>query len=781
MREVKDSWLVLQGAMHLFRIAAERLYQDDRLPKSEVEDVMDVIHGSIKGTIVGKHPKALPEGFHESVITFGEQMLSMHARTAGGCSPSDLYERYVRSLDDALIPETADNITVATALWRTSGHSVRTQARLLSTSWSFQLAKSFVRSDIMDVRGVGIGLLKSRLVDIYNTTRNSPEGFENPITQYAVRFLRENEITAYIFGPESHAGLINQSHDIVAFLAATGTLTNVEIDIVWRTCCTSVEADFVKAAFAALAKAAEFMDIRGLLYLAAKYTSIPTTKLSSPALNLLPECFRQLEKRTGNLAGEAARLECVMTAIAILRHADTGELSPSTHSLRQIALTEVAQLADRKYSLEERTKVYKHVLPEVFQSSQYATSSMDILSVYMSRGIGTDEALVIVDMLPITAAVDELCEFITKASQSSRLRLESVTVRLECILSLVALTAGQLAPSLEQRLFAHVFATPDTNSDIRNVLWDKLHAMAITGTGGLKVIAARMWSNFMQDHVPSLSEELAIPSVVNFIVLALKDELSAGRDRSELVEVLRLPLWTTLARFATRAPLPAVNDAAKKGIIELLFAVPVALDVPVTAISKCLKEFVEGHIDELRQTFESLSRTDEEAKKREYAHAIDLLNWVLIRSKECQHYLQPNTDSDVLVIEEVDNATESLSFKVHAYCPDVRPKTVPVVATATTSVSRLQLILSTALGADHVKMIVDGFDITAASDRSLADAGVRQSGVIQACPRFRPDSDIEKAFARAGPVEEAILAHYSAIDAFLDGPSSAAEKVSNTW
>jgi ubiquitin carboxyl-terminal hydrolase 34 len=777
MRELMDSWLTLQNALAIFRSVIARRHNADEFPKLEAEEIMDVLCGTIRPAIAAKHPRALPDGFHESVIAFGEEMLSAHTRIHGLSSASDLYERYVKHTDDAMIPQAADNSSISTSLWRICGQNYKVLAQLLSDSWAFQTAKAFIRSDIMDVRSVGMLALKSRLVRVHNNGQKSPEGFESPVVQYAVRYMRENEITAYIFGPESHAGLITQSYDVVAFLAATLSLTDVEIDIIWRACCTSVEADFVKAAFGCLSYLAKFMDLRGLLHVADKYTSTPVSRLNGHAADMLSWWLMDLERKTSDPNRRFERQQLTLTSVRILRHIDTCQASALTNSLRHSALTQISQLAERNYPLEERAEVYKHCLPEICGFTQHATSSMDILSMYVRHDISSEEAAFIVSILPIAAAVDELCEYVGRPPRPGDLRVDAVAVRLECIIRLIALTDKEDDPSMDPRLFTQVFGASSADSHVRNAAWEKLHSMATTGNAKISGTATRMWKGFMQNFVPSLSADLASPTLVQFVALSLRQECQSEDMPPEFVNILDLPLWDAIVRFATCSPTAGVIESATGAILDLLFIFPINSRFSPASISQCHIKFVESHIERLRIVFANIDQAADSPGRREFWHGMDLLHWLLRRSRETLSPLKLTEESGALCVGDPSDHSDRITFEVQIHGPDVQPRNMPVAASAFSKVPELLAALSATLGASHIKIIAGGVDITTAGEQTLAEAGVRQSGVILVCPRFKPSDDIDKALVRAGPVEQAILAQYSSVEAFLDGPDAAAGKV----
>ena len=126
-------------------------------------------------------------------------------------------------------------------------HAIR--ASLLRAAWTMQALKDFIFSSIMDIRSCGIF---SFCVELQTWSRDYANHRAHPVLQYATRYIKQKNLTSYIFGAESHASIINGSRDIVTFLASFGGYTNLETDVIWQACTTSVESVFSKASFAVL-------------------------------------------------------------------------------------------------------------------------------------------------------------------------------------------------------------------------------------------------------------------------------------------------------------------------------------------------------------------------------------------------------------------------------------------------------------------------------------------------------------------------------------------------
>ncbi len=777
-RQLANSWQILGCALTLFRHSAEARLTLGVFARDQVEEVLQVLHQSIRPSICGKHPRALPTSFHELFLNSGEGLLHMHTQDSKGASAGDLYERFLKSPSDALIPQTIDNDSISNSLMRISGRNLNVVNALLGTSWFFQGALAFLRSDIMDVRNAGIVALKIRLSKIYGSWGQTNEGFEHPIVQYAVRFLRENEMTAYIFGPESHAGLINQGRDVIVFLAATGTHTNIETDIMWQTGTTSVEADFAKAAFMVLKHVLQFLNMDQLFYIAEKYATTPIAKLGQQALDLFPEMVMAIECTTNpNRQPDGMRLAFI--SIRLLKHADNEAPSIQVHSLRYHAMAAIANYAGSHSTLAQRAEIYKHCVPEVLGMTRHATTAFEVLKLFLDSGVPKEDITFILSLLPVSAAVDELCHSARahNGDESSSIDTHGVTVRLGTILSLMETTEDTVSILTCERLFSDVFGSADIVPAVRNAAWEELRKIGAKSDG--QAAATRLWENFMQEHVPSLSADLVTAQLVDVIWAKVKYQRGSTEIQTDYTRILQLPLWNAIVRFALSSTRSDVVKVATTAVLDMLFDFPLSAVPQPASVSHCHGEFTRVLLKTLSQDFENLAHQESPVYQQQFLNCMDLLLHVLRKSQETTATLGLIAGPETLVVEAADNAPDGITFDIQIHSSEIRPTTVHVIARQSTTVTDLLLQLPNATGTAQNRVMAGGLEITKESGKTLSEVGVYHTGVLMICPKFAFGHDIDKAFTPAGPVEREILAQYSSIEAFLSGGDRLSEKASS--
>lgn len=776
MREIKDSWWFLNQTLAVFNMAVSTCAASGHYPKDEVESVMEIINACVLPIIREKHPRALPDHFHNDIIHTGESLLSHHVAFVDTASIANAFRCLVSSPSDALIPEPNDDDSVEMALQRVCDRNPKILAVLIADSWAMQTAKSFLCSDIMDIRTIGVASLQMRLVDIYNKWKDTPDGFEHPIIQHAVRFLRKNEIIPYMLGPESRAALLHQGADIITFLAATQTFTDSETDIIWRACSGSVEADFVKAAFQVLWKIKEFAEFERLLYIAKKYTTTPMASFGVDATNYLSGLLKDIDLKSSS--NPADRLAIITLSVEVLKNSNCGDSTQAKDRLRQVAMNEISRSAYPPFDSDDRAHIYKICVPDILNHSAHATSAIEVLDI-MIQSITQLEAEHLLTMLPISAVADELCGFVRTQKQhhAHNPKLHGIIPRLDFLGNLVAFSSAPADSSIQERLFAHLVGAEAISNQARNMAWERLEYLARSANAAPAI--SNLFNIWMWERVPSLPVELATRRLIDQVSMCLRMKVASIQEemRGDLKPLLSLSLWQTLVRFATSAPDDAVVKAAIDLIMNFLFTFPINAQLRAEAAIQCQSEFAKTLVVSLSTLHEIHARDKTSEALRHYGLAMNVLDAVFECSKNFPTD-QSSSDSKVLDIKDDQDDSTSIEFIAQVYGLKSEPKKIKVSARDSTKVSMLLRALPDLTATTENRVVAGGVEITEMPEKTLYEAGVRHSGVILIRPKYSYTVNLDQVLTRPGPVEEAILSEYSALEALLDGPEETAHRVS---
>lgn len=773
MRDIKDSWLILGSALAVFRVSIDRDWADEDFPLREIETVVETIHSIFVPTVRGKHPRALPRGFHQNIVHHGEQLVVFLA--SKGSTPEDVYDRFVKSPKDALFEDTPENASGIAQLEGISGASNEVAAYLLALSWAFQTMHSLISSDIMDVRWTGITLLNQRLIELRTRVESGKLECSHPHVQYVIRFLRQNKMTDYIFGPESHAGLIEASKDVSAFLAATNSHTTVETDMIWQTCTTSVEADFVKAAIGVLIHIAMWLPFDQVLYVVSRYVETPTEKLSSHAVEALPILLRTLEEQTLGEGAEVRRRDVAMASVDLLEHAHSSQQNPLTARLYQYALTRIRRLTELHVQPHERINILRSCMSKVRTPTKDSTAAIQVLKEFIRASTNGEEGCMILGLVDTTDLVEDLHEYVRlddRRGPDSR----GILLRLHCLVALIWLSGEPAPDSTSEALVKSIFGNEQLSTSIRDAAWDKLFKLG--SDTGFPSAARPLWARLMEDHVPSLPPHLATEQLTRFIDTGLRQKVASEELKSDFRAVFDCALWKALVRVATCSPQIEVSNAATQIVLGFLFHHHRDFGVAPEDIAPCQRQFVRDLIVNLHLLYETATSGGDEADMTKCSRNIDLLYDMLKASKNFLPYAQDVGGSHPLDIDDAGTASDRFSFHVAIYGAEPKPLVKHVVARRSTTVTTLLNTLPAHTGAIYNKVIANGVDITAGSDDTLANVvGLACAGVLLIRPRFTLDDNIDLAFSPAGTVEQEILAQYESIEPLLEGPESIAARV----
>lgn len=780
MRDIKDSWSSLQRALMLFKTAAGSGHDIGQYPKADMESVMEIINACILPTIREKHPRALPDKFHEMILFWGSETLRQHVRLVDQRAAGTAYQLFISSPSDALITEAVDEHSIADRLQQASSGSQENLARLFADSWVMQTAKTYLRSDIMDIRIIGLSALEKRLVDIFNDHKSNVEGMEHPVIQHAVKFMRKNEIIPYIFGPESRAGLLNKSVDVVTFLAATSTYTDAETDVIWRACSTNVEADFVKASFDVLTKIVEFLDFERLLYIARKYSTSPINSFGVDALEFLPRLLQQVQiKSCYTTAPPTERLAIGFVGVEILRSANRNSPSRTRDKLRRSALNEIVRLASHPFSPEDRLQVYKLCTPEILEQTEQATTSIDVLNTLLPRSPQSLEAEPLLRLLPVSAAVDELCRFVERCKQKQVHGSDygAIMARLDCLGRLILLSSVTPESSTQDHLFQYLFGESAFSNEARDAAWQKFSTIACASTSS--PILRRLFHTYMKEYVASLPSEIATQGLIDLVLRFLRSNLLEGVDGEYGTRLLSHPLWKALVRFAITAPAKSVISASVNAILDLLFALPNESNIiSAAATARCHHAFVSEHLACLSTLKDTIVEHQRPSDLLGFKIALNILEHALSRSQ--QHVLDNKVPSEpaTLTLEGTSDSAEGITFIAQVYATGTEPKLIQVQAKHSAKVSELLARLPSFTSATENRIIAGGVEVTDVPHKTLLEVGVQQSGVVHIRPKFSVDFDLDSTLTHPGPVEQALLSQYSILEGFLDAPYELACSVS---
>ncbi|KAF2215423.1 hypothetical protein CERZMDRAFT_94833 [Cercospora zeae-maydis SCOH1-5] len=765
-REIDNSWPVMDAIL--------RTVLPLDLPVSkDVDHILATCHLTLLPLVCGKHSRALPEGFHQMLVEVSQKLLAIMIQPADMEGIASLYRQYVKSDHDGLLPEHCRDDGLLALVEDMSEDNEETLKALIVTSWALQAYRSYIFSEIMDVRSNGLTLLSARLRQIFHGYKVADGGIDHPMPQYASRFLRTNEVTKYIFGPDSHASLVKHSQDVIGFLAVTNAYTEFETDIIWNSCTNSVEGEFAKAAFLVLTDVTKYLGLDSLLYLAKKYTTTEPIKLGQDAVESLTELFQKVQLKADSESDSSQRLATAFISIDIMMRVDATSRTPMSAQLKQTAKLELYRFTQSPQSeAQDRVEIFRRCVPHIRESTRHATTCIEIMVMFLHDDKSGEEVQELLSLLSIDAAVNEMVCYVSGHRIPSTVQFQeydvvAMDVRLELLLRLLECAGAMPDDGLAKLIFNHTVGDlAICNNDARDRAWRAFSRAT--------PVARQLLLHWLRVEVMDLSPQYTTQALLDFLCQKFERMLQRERADEEFSQILDLTDWMKLVQVAES---PWHVSATARGLICHILFVLAENHVSKPWILACHTKFAERQIRRACERATSVSLHNNEGVA-DVVGKIVLLQSVLNSSKQHAALYDSTEDADVRLDGEAQDSTLQYTLEIQGVGRH-HPRIVTVRANAETKVSELVSRLPEITGAPCHRMIVAGHEIAFESraDSLLSDLGVQSAGVIAISPKHNISSDVCKVLTCTGAIEQQILEHHDELEELLDAARPIAAKV----
>ncbi|KAK4561687.1 hypothetical protein LTR86_004366 [Recurvomyces mirabilis] len=754
--------------------AAQVVQESFRQICDPAECMLAILNGAIFPRIRERHPGALPPNFHTLTVKIGMEATEVRATTMDH-SPSDcyaLYRKFVQGEHDMLLEQDANNEAGLEELCQ-GAPAIRTP--LLYFAFALQADMKYIMSSIMDIRRLGVFMMCAHLLRVYHgfVARESMHDSQHAVPQYAIRFIKGNNLIGYIFGPESHASMILHCRDIVCFLAVTSTISNDELDVIWQTATTSVEAEFAKASYSILEQTCTHLGLDNLLHLAELYTTTPVDRIMEPlAAACLTQVFRKIHEHI-EVADDAARegpsMTITRTAIHFLQILHQAPPSEPTIELQQIVTAEINFAAH--YPSDWRLSLYEWCLPAILEKTKAATAVYTTLAVMLRAVETSDEANVVLEKLPASVAVASLRDYVEDPTlRSNEVDFElGLRVRLGVVLLLLGFAPEAELDRHENTLFDTMLGECALDNRLRNVAWQEL--TTLTHSLRHARAAERLLKHYLDTTVSVMPAEFATPMLIDLMSCNLKEMIRRSIVSDPEASPLDQPLWKALVRFAVHVPVEDASKAAMEAICDLLFVWPTKGGAKDT-LAQCHVRFVGDYVDWLCATYMDTPNLDAARQTMGFRQALRVLTMVLRKSRTVQPAAQLLAPMAQISLDGSGSDADALCFTVQTCSPQSRPQVTDVRANGrTTARQLLNALPEVTAAAASMKVIISGqqIDLEAVGHRTLSELGLTATGSIMICPTYDFDCNLDAVLTVSGPIEQELLAQYDRIEPFLDG------------
>lgn len=785
-REVVRSWDAIGAILHIS-------HNLDFALSSEAERIMESVQHHILPLIRDKHPRALPDGFHDSFVEAAGNILRTLVFGVPSEKMESLYDRFIKSECDALIPQTIKDTSWEEIIKHLTHDDPRLTVELLLTAWTLQTLKAFVHSEIMDVRTIGMRALSTRLAAIFNLYHESTYGLEHPVLQYVARFMRSNEFTKYIFGPNSHASLVSHSGNIIGFLAATYAYTDLDTDIIWDACTNTVEAEFVKASFVVINDLTRYLEWERMLYLVRKYTTTTPSKLGRDAVEALGDLFLKLTSRSGQSKDPEGRLATAYISIDIMKSCRDSENVPSAVKLCNVARNELARFAHGKFAVEDQVRILEHCIADFASKSDDATASADILVLFLRTIDDPANYRLLLERLPVSTVLEELEHHTEQIRQSSAKRTEytvpGIVSRFELTLRLLALASCEPDETTVQIVFRHFLSDLAIDATAREEAWSLLRMLInMQQPAYIGAFLDALLMRLLETEITKLPLEHITTSVAELLYRGLGIHLRSEAMQQDFAALLELPAWQKLIEIVERAPNGVVRNNAATMITGFLFDMPLQYGFPpfpANTILTCHRRFTQQLVERVQLAHAAIRASAEQPTSPLHdaqtvvQQAIDLLHAILIKSKNTIASYEGSQCPEIF-LDEGSSEGEAIQFLMLITSGPIQKK-VLLQARSTTPLGALAAHLTPISGAQSHRAIHGGqaIEISAQVNTPIADFILSPSAIMFVVARHAFTDDVDLVLPPLGTVENELLAQYAKLETLMDGEGEVARKVSS--
>ncbi|KAF9893427.1 hypothetical protein FE257_010739 [Aspergillus nanangensis] len=255
--------------------------------------------------------------------------------------------------------------------------------------WKFAVLKKHIMDGRMELRVFGIEWMQNELVGVWKQyIQQNPNGTEHPVAQFLLTFLRDNQILQYIVGIDSHPQLISRSANILGFLIVTGTYTDADTDIIWKTVTESPDPRTVSEVLGMLSKTFHMhaANSPALLYICSKVLELSLDRFDPRMVEFCDQLLHQVREKHGEnqpMLGEP-HIDVIplRLCVRLIRESAAAEDLPVEQKalLQKFASSQLSLFMDVGLSEMDKMETYERCVQDIAEMNQFTVGSIQALN-----------------------------------------------------------------------------------------------------------------------------------------------------------------------------------------------------------------------------------------------------------------------------------------------------------------------------------------------------------------------------------------------------------------
>lgn len=247
----------------------------------------------------------------------------------------------------------------------------------MSLEWKFDTLGKLIRCSQMQLRVAGASNMCQTLVNLWKQYDEEPE---QPILQHMAVHLNQSSIIEYVLGPNSHPAIINESSNIVGFLAVTRTYQQRHTDQLWQAFTSSQDPRAAEALVRLICGVTNLLDLSSVGDLCAKLGSRPSSEFTPSIRSLFDHIMKRMLEKS-NQEQQPLTYQPYGLCLRLLREStllaqDGRTEPPEMHGVLMQRLRELL----RADSENHKSELYLSCLEDISQKTETTLGSLWCLS-----------------------------------------------------------------------------------------------------------------------------------------------------------------------------------------------------------------------------------------------------------------------------------------------------------------------------------------------------------------------------------------------------------------
>lgn len=666
-------------------------------------------------------------------------------------------------------------------------------ARIVVNEWRLDILTKLIMSSQMQLRIFAAPCMCVDLVEIWKENQHVAQ----PVLQHFSDELRRSGVVDYILGPTCHPEVTTQSFNIIGFLFASHTITEDQMDLMWRTATTCQISGVSESLLAMVGNIANLFSMHDLLSVCRKLQTVPIENFSPTMKDFCDKIISQLYQKHNNIQD----LLPYSLMFRLLRESSVP--GPQSYQvIQKWAADAIPQLLRRGPSAEDRQLLQQECLRDITEKTRHTLGSIHAL-VLLCRPVSRDrdlQQLITQHNLP-QLLVDELEHAIESREEMGLQHAISGPEngpRLQLLGSVVlGAQRNVLTSELGRKLWELLVGQSAASQEDRDCAWLRLNNV-MESEGGHPFLEI-----CFKEYFPTLPPQLFRPGSLDFILhkilpllkkadsFVLED--AGSSDHLAAVEQLwRVALIAPSGTVEQRAIAALVKDVYLENHAMQQMPLHRARKIHLALVSRCMlqlssaaKQCTASPGTPEDEGADPMDVTVDEQRTPEQEQLFTRSLTIVMEFHKLHQQTPPFSSPDLrsLVLSELkDVAGESAELKVQSFDGDTQTDVKPLEIGRLNTAGSLLASIRSVTGFDNYRLYYKGQAFTPSEQdicKSLEDLHIHNGLILV---KRETDVDERPVHVRPGasPVEIEIMRHFEELWQFLALKETLADKVSNS-